>query len=72
MLLRRSVKVLVLVTVGLVAAGALAASVLLFVYGETNGTLVSSGETRHYLSTYRNPTTVLRQRRWSSACMRLV
>jgi polyhydroxybutyrate depolymerase len=49
MVLRRTVKVLVFVTVGLVAAGALAASVLLFVYGETNGTLVSSGETRHYL-----------------------
>ena len=42
-------KALVLVAVGLVAAGALAALVLLFVYGETNGTLVSSGETRHYL-----------------------
>ena len=30
-------------------AESLAALVLLFVYGETNGTLVSSGETRHYL-----------------------
>jgi polyhydroxybutyrate depolymerase len=47
--LRRSVKAFVRVAGGLVAAGALAALVLFFVYGETNGTLVSSGETRHYL-----------------------
>ena len=43
---RRSVTVIVLVIVGLVAAAAL---VLFFVYGETNGMLVSTGETRHYL-----------------------
>src|SRR5712691_4782405 len=51
MLLRttRSMKAFVLVIVGLVAAAAVAAMVLLFVYGETNGTLVSSGETRRYL-----------------------
>ncbi len=51
MLLRttRSMKAFVLVIVGLVAAAAVAALVLLFVYGETNGTLISSGETRRYL-----------------------
>ena len=47
--LRRSMKAFVRVSVGFVAAGTLAALVLFFVYGETNGTLVSSGETRHYL-----------------------
>jgi polyhydroxybutyrate depolymerase len=46
---RRSLKPFVLVIVGLVTAAALAALVMLLVYGETNGTLVSSGETRHYL-----------------------
>jgi polyhydroxybutyrate depolymerase len=47
--LRRWVKVFVLVAGGLVTAGVLAALVLFVVYGETNGTLVSSGETRQYL-----------------------
>jgi polyhydroxybutyrate depolymerase len=47
--IRRSVKVFVLVIVGLVAGAALVGLVLLLVCGETNGALVSSGETRHYL-----------------------
>ena len=46
---RRSQKAFVLVIVGLVTTAVLAALVMLFVYGETNGTLVSSCETRHYL-----------------------